>query len=361
MGPNFKLESKHWTLFAALGLALYACYGLIAPYLGAIVLAFIISLLIFPIHQRIDKRLKSKPNLAAALSCTLLTFTIILPMLFVTAAILHQGVSFFAEAYSWLTNGGAKEIFNSPAVQSSIETLDKWLPFDSINQQELVAKAAASVSSLSSKMIGISSKILGDITGVLLNFFLMLFVLFFLLRDHEKVIQILRHVIPLSRTQEDMLLDEVEKVAKSAVMGSFLTALAQGVIGGFAMWLAGFAGLFWGTMMGFASFIPVVGTALIWVPAAGYLLLTGHWQWAAFLALWGVFVVGSIDNLLRPLLMQGNSGMNTLLIFFSLIGGLQVYGLIGLVYGPIIFSLTLVLFKMYEAEFHHFLSNQDNS
>lgn len=75
----------------------------------------------------------------------------------------------------------------------------------------------------------------------------------------------------------------------------------------------------------------------------------------------GVLVVGSVDNLLRPLLMQGNSGMNTLLIFFSLIGGLQVYGLMGLVYGPIIFSLTLVLFRMYESEFHHFLEKQDNS
>ncbi len=210
-------------------------------------------------------------------------------------------------------------------------------------------------------MIGISSRVLGDVTGVFVNFLLMLFVLFFLLRDHDKIIQTLRHVSPLSRSQEDTLLDEVEKVAKSAVMGSFLTALAQGFVGGFAMWMAGFAGLFWGTMMAFASFIPIVGTALIWMPAAAYLMLVGEWRWSAFPAGRWVLVVGSVDNLLRPLLMQGNSGMNTLLIFFSLIGGLQVYGLMGLVYGPIIFSLTLVLFRMYESEFHHFLEKQDNS
>lgn len=361
MGTSFKAEPRHWTLIAALALAAYACYVLIAPYLGSIVLAFIVSLLFFPVHDRIDNQLKCYPNLAAALSCILLTVIIIIPLLFVAIAILHQGVTFFGGAYEWLTSGGAKEITNIPIIQTSIQSLNKWLPFDSIDPQELISKAASSVSSLSSNMIGISSQFLGDLTGTFVNFLLMLFVLFFLLRDHDKIIQTLRHVSPLSRSQEDTLLDETEKVAKSAVMGSFLTALAQGLVGGFAMWLAGFAGLFWGTMMAFTSFVPIVGTAMIWLPASAYLLLTGEWQPAIFLAGWGVVVVGSIDNLLRPLLMQGNSGMNTLLIFFSLIGGLQVYGLMGIIYGPIIFSLTLVLYRMYETEFHGFLKKQDNT
>ncbi|CZF79218.1 AI-2E family transporter [Grimontia marina] len=357
---SFKAEPRHWTLIGALLLAAYACYMLIAPYLGSIVLAFIVSLLFFPLHEKIENKLPSYPNVASALSCTLLTVIIIIPMIFVAAAILSQGVTFFTGAYEWLTKGGAKEILAAPIMKTGLALVDKWLPTDSINPQELIAKAASTLSSMSSQMLGMSSKILGDVTGVFVNFLLMLFVLFFLLRDHDKIINMLRHVSPLSRSQEDTLLDEAEKVAKSAVLGSFLTALAQGIVGGFAMWLAGFAGLFWGTMMAFASFIPVVGTALIWLPAAGYLLLIGQWEWAAFLAGWGVIIVGSVDNILRPLLMQGNSGMNTLLIFFSLIGGLHVYGLMGLIYGPIIFSLTLVLFRMYETEFHSFLEKQDN-
>lgn len=361
MGTSFKAEPRHWTLIAALLVAVYACYNLIAPYLGSIVLAFIVSLLFFPLHEKIESHLKSFPNLSAALSCILLTFIIIIPLVFVVLAILHQGVSFFTGAYEWLTQGGAKEIINMPYVQTAIKSFDSWMPFNSIDPQDIIAKAASTVSSFSSNMIGMSSAFLGNITGMLMNFLLMLFVLFFLLRDHDKIIQTLRHVSPLSRTQEDTLLEETEKVAKSAVMGSFLTALAQGLVGGTAMWLAGFPGLFWGTMMAFASFIPVVGTALIWLPASAYLLVTGEWQWAAFLAGFGVTIIGSIDNVLRPFLMQGNSSMNTLLIFFSLIGGLQVYGLMGIIYGPIIFSLTLVLYHMYEAEFHHFLKKQDLS
>ena len=114
-------------------------------------------------------------------------------------------------------------------------------------------------------------------------------------------------------------------------------------------------------MIGAASFIPVVGTALIWVPAAAYLFLTGDIGWGIFLVVWGVVVIGSIDNIIRPLLMQGSSGMDTLLIFFSLLGGIQLFGLIGLIYGPLIFAITMVLFKMYEEEFKQFLNMQDNS
>lgn len=361
MPSSFKIEPRHWSLIAALGLASYACYGLIAPYMGSIVLAFIVSLIFLPFHHRIERRLSRYPNLAASLSCTLLTVIIIIPTIFVSVAILQQGIAALSNGYEWVTRGGAKEVFDMPIVQSSLQRLDALLPSESINQQELLAKAAATASNLSREMLGLSSRILGDVTGMLINFFLMLFVLFFLLRDHEKINQLLRHVSPLSRSQEDAILDEVEKVAKSAVLGSFLTALAQGVIGGFAMTLAGFAGLFWGTMMAFCSFIPVVGTALVWLPASGYLLLIGEWQWAVFLIGWGIIVVGSVDNILRPLLMKGNSGMNTLLIFFSLIGGLQVYGLMGLIYGPIIFAITLVLFRLYEVEFHSFLEKQDNT
>ncbi len=358
---SFKIEPRQWTLIAALAIAIYACYELIAPYISAIVLAFIISLLYYPLHQQIEQKLQRYPNLSAGLSCVILTVIIIIPFLFVSVAILRQGLTSFGSAYDWLTHGGAEEILSTPVIQSSLKYLNQILPPDTFEPQDILTKVASTISSLSSTMLGISSNILGNITEVLINFLLMLFVLFFLLRDHDSIIQTIRHVTPLSRNQEDTLLDEIQKVAKSAVLGAFLTAFAQGFVGGVAMWMAGFAGLFWGTIMAFASFIPIVGTALIWIPAAGYLTLIGQWEWAVFLIVWGVAVIGSIDNLLRPFLMKGNSGMNTLLIFFSLIGGLQVYGMMGIIYGPIIFSLTLVLFRMYETEFHNFLLHQDNN
>nr|WP_155676876.1 AI-2E family transporter [Aliivibrio fischeri] len=355
------MNSSHWVLIAALLAAGYACFLLIEPYLNPIILAFIMSLLFAPLHNKISDRLPNSPNSAAILSCMALTFIIAIPLFFVFIAIVQQGATFSKDAYHWVIDGGIQTLFQHPFVAKVLSFINKYLPFDAIDPAEVTQKVAQLASQIGTRIVGMSAQIVGDVTNILMNFFLMLFVLFFLLRDQDKIISAFRHVLPLSRSQEDRLLDEIEQVSKSAVLGSFLTAIAQGIAGGFAMWLAGFPGLFWGTMMGFASFIPVVGTALIWVPATIYLLLTNQWEWAIFLTAWGVLVVGSIDNIVRPLLMQGNSGMNTLLIFFSLLGGIQLYGLIGLIYGPIIFALTLVLFNMYETEFKSFLDQQDKN
>ena len=361
MSNKIKITSSHWVLVAALLVAAFACFLLVEPYINSIVMAFIISLLMFPIHQWMEKLLPNHMNIASLLSCVVLTFIIVVPLLFVFAAIVQQGSAFSQNLYQWVTHGGIQTIFAHSWVVKGLSIVNTYLPFDSIEPQEVAQKVGQFATSFGSNLVGISAKILGDATNFLVNFFLMLFVLFFLLRDHDKIITAMRHILPLSRSQEDKLLDEIEQVSKSAVMGSFLTAIAQGLAGGIGMWIAGFPGLFWGTMMGFASFIPIVGTALIWIPAAIYLFLIGDTTWAIFLTIWSIVIVGSIDNLLRPLLMQGSGGMNTLMIFFSLLGGLHVFGLIGLIYGPLIFAVTIVLFNIYEEEFQNFLDQQDRS
>ncbi|MCG3730005.1 AI-2E family transporter [Vibrio cincinnatiensis] len=361
MPDKLKFNSNHWVLIAALIVAALSCYLLLKPYINSIVMAFIISLLMFPIHEKLETKLPSHKNIVALLSCIILVFIIVLPLLLVFTAIIQQGSKFSQNLYQWVTEGGIQTVLSYPWVTKGLALANDYLPFHEITPQQIAQRTAQLATTLGSDLVSISAKILGDATSFLVNFFLMLFVLFFLLRDHDKIILAIRHIVPLSRSQEDRLLNEIEQVSKSAVMGSFLTAIAQGVAGGLGMWLAGFPGLFWGTMMGFASFIPVVGTALIWVPATLYLFIMGDISWMIFLLIWSIAVVGSIDNLLRPLLMQGSAGMNTLMIFFSLLGGLQLFGLIGLIYGPLIFAITMVLFNLYEEEFQPFLNHQDNS
>ncbi|MFV0574352.1 MAG: AI-2E family transporter [Vibrio sp.] len=358
---RFRMTGTHWVLIIALLAAAYACYLLITPYINSIIMAFIVSLLVSPLHSRLWQRMPNHKNLTAFLSCLLLTVVIVLPLLAIFASIIQQGAHFSQTVYAWATNGGIQEVLNQPYVVKGLALVNHYLPFDNINPQEIAQRAARFISQFGSILVSVSAGILGDATSFIMNVFLMLFVLFFLLRDQEKLVNSIRHILPLSRSQEDRLLQEIEQVSKSAVLGSFLTAVAQGLVGGFAFWLAGLPGLFLGTMLGAASFIPVVGTALVWVPAAIYVFFTGDTTWAIFIMVWGVAVIGSIDNLLRPLLMQGSAGMDTLMIFFALLGGIQLFGLIGLIYGPLIFAITMVLFKMYEEEFKDFLNKQDNS
>ncbi len=357
---KFNFRIQHWLLIAAVVIAFFGVFLLIKPYANPIVMAFIMSLLCLPFHHKIEQRLGNKPNTAAVLSCILLTVIILIPLSFMVSAIVEQAAVLSKTTYEWINQGKAEALLEHPYVQKVITAVNQVYPFEEINTQMILKQAGGAISKLGSGVLNISAALVGNVTQVITSFMLMLFVLFFLLRDHDYLVEKLRHVIPLSRSQEDRLLVEIESVAKSAMLGSFITALVQGIAGGFAMWLVGFPGLFWGMMMGFSSFIPMIGTALIWLPAAIYLLLTNEWQWGLFLIGWGVLVIGSIDNFVRPLVMQGNSGMNTLLIFFSLIGGLQVFGLLGLIYGPLIFGLALALFGLYETEFEDFLKRQDD-
>jgi len=361
MTGKFKTESRHYVLIVALLLALYGSYLLVAPYVGAIVLAFVLSLLCFPLHQYFERKLPGRPNLVASISCLLLVVVILVPASLVFMAIVQQGIAFTKQSYQWLNAGGAEQLSQHPLVQSVLHKINQLLPTEQISGERIVQQLTELASGFGKELLNLSTKVVGDVTGLIFGFILMLFILFFLLRDHEKIVDTLHWIIPLSRSQEQALLEEAKTVARSAVMGSFLTAIAQGIAGGIAMAIVGLPGLFWGTMMAFASFIPAVGTALIWVPASLYLLLTGDWPWAIFMVIWGAVVVGSIDNILRPMLMQGSSGMNTLLIFLSLLGGIQLFGLIGVIYGPIIFALTLVLLKLYTIEFKDFLERQDKS
>ncbi len=247
MSQKLKINSSHWVLIIALLAAGFACFLLVQPYINSIVMAFIISLLMFPIHEWLENKLPKHKNTVAFLSCVILTFIIVIPLLFVFAAIVQQGSLFSQNVYYWVTHGGIQTIFEHPIVLKGLALVNTYLPFDEINPQDIAQKVGEFATTFGTNLVGISAKILGDATNFLMDFFLMLFVLFFLLRDHDKIITAIRHILPLSRSQEDKLLDEVEQVSKSAVMGSFLTAIAQGLAGGIGMWLAGFPGLFWGT------------------------------------------------------------------------------------------------------------------
>lgn len=347
-------------LLLCLGLAVYACYLLLQPYMEPMLLALILGMMIYPLHQRFQRQLGDRPNLAASLSCSLLTLVILLPALLVLLAILQQGIAYSVTVKAWVAEGGAQQLLANPWLAKLRELLNQVLPANSEHFANLSEQLMGSASSMGKTLVNVSTGLVGSVTHFIVQMLLMLFVLFFVLRDHDRIVGLVRHAIPLSRSQEDLLLDEIVKISRSALLGSLLTAITQGVVGGFAMWVVGFPALFWGSMMAFASLIPVVGTTLIWGPAALYLAFSGEWGAAAFMAGWGAVVVGSIDNFVRPLFMQG-AAMSTLLIFFSLLGGIHLFGLMGLLYGPLIFSITLVLFKLYEQEFKHFLDAQDNS
>jgi len=186
---------------------------------------------------------------------------------------------------------------------------------------------------------------------LLSQFLIMFFVMFYLVRDGADLLKTLKVLSPLREDQEDRILARVRGVSRSVFLGSFVTAILQGIVGGIGLAIAGIPGLFWGAVMGFTSLIPVVGTALVWVPAAGYLVLAGHWKAAVFLILWSIVLVSSIDSFLKPFLMRGPGGLSPFYVFLAVMGGLQYFGLPGLLYGPLVLGFAAVILYIYEEEF----------
>jgi len=364
---------SHYFLFFLLFVILYGCYCIIQPYIHAIILAIILSIVFIPIHRKVEHGLRGRKTLAAIVSCALLTFVVVFPVMLLLIALIQQGVSSINEIYDWVAAGKYEKLLDSPILISGLEIWDQFveylkkffpqmkLDFLSVDADLIQPeKNLLSMSTYTAQfLLNQGTFLLGNLTAIIGKFFLMIFTFFFLVRDYDDIVDQIFHLIPLSTTQENRIINRVREVSRSAILGTLVTAIAQGTVGGITFWLAGLPGLFWGTIMSFASLVPLFGTALIWVPASLYLLLSGRWMASLFVTFSCIIFVGMIDNFVRPLFMQGSSDMSTLLIFFSILGGIQYFGLIGLLYGPIIFGLTLVLLYIYSIEFEPFLKFQD--
>ncbi|KPA09047.1 permease [Candidatus Magnetomorum sp. HK-1] len=369
--PSSNLQ-PHYFLFFLLFVVLFGSYCIIQPYINAIILAIIFSIVFIPVHRKVEHFLKGRKNVAAIVSCALLTLLVVLPVMFLLIALIQQGVSSINEIYDWIAAGKYAKLMQSPLMTSSLAFWERILTIIqhyfptidldvlSIKTELQLDKTLLSMSTYTAQfLLNQGTFILGNLTAIVGKFFLMIFTFFFIVRDYDEIVDQMFHLIPLSTSQENRLINRVREVSRSVIMGTIVTAVAQGTAGGITFWIAGLPGLFWGSIMAFASLVPMFGTALIWVPAAFYLLLSGHWGSALFVTLSCVIFVGMIDNFVRPLFMQGSSDMSTLLIFFSILGGMQFFGLIGLLYGPLIFGLTLVLLYIYSIEFEAFLKYQD--
>lgn len=363
---QLKLNSNYFLFFLMI-VVFIGCYKIIAPYIHTIMLAVILSIIFSPIHNRVEKITRGKKNIAAFLSCVIVTLVVILPIIFMMLAVIQQGASSFAGIYKWIESGKYQNIIDHPIVTNLWVWINNYLPdvkklFPDLDIKNLrIDKVLMkSTATFGKSLLNQGGHIAGNITSLTGKFFLMIFTFFFFIRDEKKIFDYILHLVPLGSSQESQIMAKIKDVAKSALLGTFVTALAQGAAGGIAFSICGLPGLFWGMVMAFASLIPMVGTALIWIPATLYLVISGSLKLAVFMVIWCIVVVGGLDNFVRPLFMQGGADMSTLLIFFAILGGINCFGLIGLLYGPLIFGLAMVLLYIYNLEFDEFLTRQDS-
>jgi predicted PurR-regulated permease PerM len=346
-------------LLAILFLSLYLSYIILRPFLHTIILAIILVLFFHPVHTRVVKAYRGRRNAASLSVAAMIIFLILIPVLFLSSALVKQGLESLDQISDWIRAGNIEKVLAHPKVSAFINWFRQHLHFIELSNQDLQTHLLQISKTFGQFLFAHGAGLLKNVASLISHFFIMVFIIFYFLRDGDKMVTRVKYLSPLREEQEDRILSRITAVARSAFLGNFLTALCQGAVGGIGFVLVGIPGLFWGTLMGFCSLIPVVGTALVWVPAVGYLTILGKWKASVFLGLWCLLAVGLVDNVLRPFLMRGEGKISPFYMFLAIIGGVQYFGLVGVLYGPLILGFAMVMLYVYQVEYKDVLDNRE--
>jgi predicted PurR-regulated permease PerM len=320
------------------GLVILACLFVLAPFVPALTWALALTVVGYPIHRWIAKRVR-RPDLAAALSVAIITIGLLGPTFFIGYQVAKQVSANIAQIRDEAESGEwTRTLQSHPKIKSAVD----WVQ----TQFDLQAQAKKIADAVQRRVGNTLTTTAWSIAQLLIA----LFCLFFFFRDHERVMRGLRSMAPLTDGETDRVLREVRDIVHATIYGTVVTALIQGSLGGTMFWILGIpAALLWAVVMALLSLVPSLGSFVVWLPAAAILGIQGHWVKTAILAGWGVFVVGTIDNIVYPILVGKEMRMHTLTVFLATVGGLMAFGAPGIVLGPLAFALAFALIGVWRA------------
>ena len=327
-------------LLVGTAIVLYLCWLMVAPLVEVLLWAGVLVVVFYPVHQQLLRRVKS-PTLAALLSCILVAVTILGPLTLVTLAIAREAVG----AADNLESGVNQLLAPGSRLH---QYLDRWVDIDELKGGEWKTTLVQSVQDRGGTIAGQTFAILGRVLGAVIKIFFVVITMYYFFRDAERIRGALFEVLPLEREQTAKIFDHTREVITASVNGVVVIAAVQATLGGimFAI-LQVPSPLMWAAVMFVTSMIPLGGAVLVWAPVALFLLVKGHWIQALVMTLWGGLVIGTLDNVLRPKLVGNRTRLHELLVLFSVIGGLAVFGPLGLVVGPVVVAIALALLDVF--------------
>jgi predicted PurR-regulated permease PerM len=336
--PNDRLTGRSLGLLVIFAIAAYLCWLMLQPFVGVLLWAIVLVVVFYPAHRRIAGW-TGNPGSAAALSTLLVIVAILLPVVGVTLAVAHELSGAVEQA-----QGGFGRILDIPAIRPAVLWLDQYVDVDAWRSNAFVADQ---LKAWSAAIAGPTLLFVGGLVNALVQTLLVVFTMFYFFRDGDRLRDALYEIVPLEYEQSTDIMIRTRDVIGATIYGVLAISAIQGTLGTLIFFLLGLPSpLLWGVVMFLMSMIPMAGAFIVWVPAALYLLLTGSYLKALLLAVWGVLVIGSIDNFLSPRLVGRRARLHELLIFFSVLGGLQVFGVLGLVLGPVLAAITLALVEV---------------
>jgi predicted PurR-regulated permease PerM len=347
--PRLRTEDRFYArsfavvVTAALGIAFYR---IIEPFLGPVTWAIFLAFLVFPLHVRLTRRLKGRAHASAFILTIVVLIVFLGPLTALSAAFAAQVGQLLQFAQTTVADQARTNVLdfaNVPWIASGLSWLESSFEVNTAQVRGWVTQGAQQVLQWLASMGG---RVFVGAIGTVVGFVLMVFMLFFFIRDGEEMLQTARDLIPLPRAYKARLFDHLSAVTRAMVYGTGLTALIQGALVGIAFLIAGLPSpLVFGVIAALTALLPFGGTALVWVPAAIVLAAQGEWGWAIFIAVWGALLVSLVDNFVRPWLVSGRADVGTLTVFIGVLGGLAAFGAIGLFLGPVILALIIALIR----------------
>jgi predicted PurR-regulated permease PerM len=344
---DIDMRSSEDKFFLLLMVAATLAFGwILLPLYGAVLWGVVIAIIFAPLNRRLSVAIGFRRNLAAVLTVALIVTIVILPLSAVGASLAQEAGGMYKKIQSG-------ELDMVRLFRQAVDTLPAWV--SELMNRFGIASLGALQERLSAGLLKGSEFLAGQAINIgqstfefVVNLFVMLYLLFFLLRDGDLLGRRVRRALPLRDKQLDELLLKFNVVIRATVKGNMLIALLQGALGGLIFWLLGISGaLLWAVVMAFLSLLPAIGAGLVWIPVALYLLATGAiWQGVTLVA-YGALVIGLVDNLLRPILVGKDTKMPDYVVLISTLGGIEVFGLNGFVIGPVIAAMFIAVWDLY--------------
>jgi predicted PurR-regulated permease PerM len=321
-----------------------AFFYVVRAFIMPVLLAAVFSALTYPVYEGFLHRVK-KPAIAALLTLVSLLLVLVLPLIAIGTLAYQEAVGFFGHVN--LDQWRARLESFAQGLHDRFPTL-----FQRMNPGNLTHMAIGQLQNAAQFGIKHGADISLSVANNLLSFFLMLFIMFYFYIDGTRILERIIRWSPLKDEYERILIEKFVSVSKGTLKGILVIGIIQGILGGILFAFMRFTSpVFMGVLMVFASIIPAVGTAAVWAPAAVVLLVEGRWAAAIITAGFGAFVIGSVDNFVRPVLVGKDIKMHDLLVLLSTLGGLGIFGLPGLILGPIVAALFLAIWNIYEEVF----------
>ena len=343
------MSTREDRIFIWLLVAVSAAFAWILwPFYGAILWGAVIAILFAPMQHRLAARFRGRKGLAALVTLVAVLLIVILPLAFLSAVLVQEAAGVYARMQSGEINFGRyfRQVFDT-LPQWAVGLLERYGLGDFAAVQERVSEGLLAASRfLASRALTFGQGTL----DFMVSFFIMLYLLFFLLRDGDVLVRRMRAAIPLAQDRQSTLAEKFSQVIRATVKGTLVIAILQGALGGLIFWILDIrAPVLWAVVMAVLSLLPAVGTALVWGPVALYFLATGSVVSGIVLIAYGVLVIGLVDNVLRPILVGKDTKIPDYVVLISTLGGLAIFGVNGFLIGPVIAALFIASWDIFTA------------